>query len=128
MKEPSGKNFVLKVSDGLDVFTELKNFIQAQQQKYLQITNIQGKIRDFEIMITGKNSSHSKKFFSDTHKIINSSGMIENQGERVNAQIHLSLTKDGFSSSGGKLLSAKASEELFIGLKSVEEDKAIKMW
>ncbi len=128
MSPVGDKAIILRIADNQDVIPEIKKFITSQSEKYLQITNMVGRLREFEIMITGRQSNSTKKFFRESHKIINSSGMFENTGGEPEVKIHMSLSKDGFSSSGGRLLSGKASGELIIGLKSVEENKAVKMW
>lgn len=127
MKQAQDRNVTVRISDGLDVIPELKKFMTEQPEKYFQITQMLGRIKDFELLSAGK-VSQTKKFFKEAHKIINSSGLLENAGEDSEVRIQLSLSKDGFSSSGGRLLNGKASGELLVGLKSVEEGKAIKTW
>lgn len=126
--EKTEKNFVLKISEGTDVFSEIKNFVNQQPERFFAITAMQGRIKDFELMSAAKHAAQAKKFFKEPNKIINITGMIEKNNDDVDIQIHVSVTKDGFSSSGGKLLNAKAANEIQIGLKSLEESKAIRMW
>lgn len=121
------KTFLLKIPEGAEIALELKKFTSEQSEKFFSITGMAGKIKEFELLQPGKQATQ-KKFFKEPNKIITAKGMIEKTNQDIDFQIHVSVSKDGFTSTGGKLLNGKAASELKIGMKSIQENKAIKMW
>jgi len=123
------KTFVLRIPEGMDVIEEMGRFCKDQNEKVLMVTAMQGRIKEYELLSAGRQSAPTKKFFREPGKVINVTGMVENGDDGTNVTLHISVvTQNGFASTGGRLVSAKAAGKMEIGLKSIDENKAIKMW
>lgn len=122
------KNVIaFKIQDGTEFFQELKKIVNEQQSSHFEITAVSGKLKDFELAQSGK-QNQMQKYFKDPHKIINAHGTIEKTGNDVQINLVLSMTKDGFSSSGGRLLNGRTFGNVDVLLKIVEEGKFVKSW
>ena len=106
----------LTVSDGVDFISEIKKFVSEQP------------FSCFELMQSGKQHNRSMKHFHEPHKIINASGTSKKHSNDVNIKIMLSMTKDGFSSIGGKLVNGKSFGDTTCYLKKVDENKFVSSW
>lgn len=118
----------LTVPDGIDLISEIKKFVSEQPSSFYEIVSMRGKLRDFELLQSGKQQNRFMKHFHEPHKIINVSGTIKKNTEDVDIKLVMSMTKDGFSSIGGKLVNGKSFGDTTCVMKKVDEKRFVSSW
>ncbi|MFH0955161.1 MAG: DUF296 domain-containing protein [Candidatus Micrarchaeota archaeon] len=119
---------VLKLADGLEILPELKKLSMERDEKVLAVTSCRGKIKEFELMYQNRDGRTVKNFFREPHKLVHTSGALEKNESDSQVTLNVSVSKDGFVTTAGKLLSGKAAGDLSLEFKGVENIKSIRTW
>lgn len=124
----SDTRIVLKLLDGFEVLPELKKLSGEHADNVLALSACRGKIKEFELVYKSRDGKMVKNFFREPHKIINVVGAIEKNGDAPEVTLQLSVSKDGYTSTAGKLLSGKAAGELVMEFRGVEDIRTVRTW
>ena len=117
--------FVLKLSDGADIFKELEKLARDNQIAYGLLVSSCGKIREFELISHEQKGAIGRAKFDSAFELIAVSGKIELAKGVFSANLRISATSTGFTPKAGQLVSGKAAGLLEIGVRKIEFGKMI---
>ena len=124
----SDTRVVLKLLDGFEIVPELKKLSQERPENVLSLVGCRGKIKEFELVYKARDGKMVKNFFREPHKIINIAGAVEKNDASPEVTLQVSVSKDGFVTAAGKLMSGKAAGELALEFKSVDDIRTVRTW
>ena len=117
--------FVLKLSNGADVLTELKKLGEEKQIDYGLIVSGTGSLKDMELISNEPKGGIASLRFDSPVEMHAISGKIQTRKGVVTVDVRVSVTGTGFTPKAGQLVHALASGSLEIGVRKVDLGKII---
>ena len=120
------KNFVLKLNNGADIMQGIEKFANENEIEYGLFASGNGKIKDFELVLSEPKVGISKAKFNGEAELRAVSGKVQkSKGGKVNINLRVSVASTGYAPKTGGLVNGKASGALEIGIKKVDLKKII---
>lgn len=118
--------FVLKLSDGSDIFAELEKLARENKVGYGLLVSGCGKIREFELISHESRGGLNRAKFDQEFELNAISGKIQlEKGGKFSANVRVSISSTGFTPKAGELVKGKASKSLEIGVRKIDYSKMI---
>ncbi len=116
----------LQLNSGTKIVEALKQFAVENNIDYGFVESAEGRIREFELFVTGQRSSIQKMEFQNDFIIQAMSGKIQRDlTGNVYLDLRVSVSSTGFTPISGKLIKGKASGPLEIVIRKVDSKKMI---
>ena len=120
------QTFLLKMSEGADVFEELEKLARASKIDYAFIVSGYGRIKDFELISHESKGGISRAKFGSEFEVNAMSGKVQLlKGGKFAASLRVSVSSTGFTSKAGQIVAGKAGKSLEIGLRKVDFSRII---
>ena len=118
--------FVLKLSDGSDIFAALEKFAKENNIGYGTFVSGCGKLKNFEL-ISNERSAGLGQLKSDKEFELEavSGKMQTDKNGKVTINMRVSITSSGFTPKAGQLIKGKASKGLEICIRKMGSKKMI---